>query len=191
MEHEARRLTGDLDCFCVTDIPRLAPTLLSAVFLRQLRKPQFSNSRRIYRHLDIISYNSVKGSPGPSLYHSQQYIFQKQHKLISQPSRLIYLHFNTIATLQQPRQPRRIHHEDFTARPSIHEINPAAPVPLENGRGLPYQVTSRSSGDVLSMDRPKHQDLLKLFGLPYITAPKEAEALCAELVPLALLYGIV
>lgn len=51
--------------------------------------------------------------------------------------------------------------------------------------------TRRNEGDVTQQMAKEIQLMLRLFGLPYITAPMEAEAQCAELVAIGLADGII
>ncbi|KAJ5574390.1 DNA excision repair protein Rad2 [Penicillium hispanicum] len=53
------------------------------------------------------------------------------------------------------------------------------------------QKDRRDADEVTQIMINECQQLLKLFGLPYVTAPMEAEAQCAELVSLGLVDGIV
>lgn len=54
-----------------------------------------------------------------------------------------------------------------------------------------HAATRRSEGDVTIQMAKEIQLMLRLFGLPYITAPMEAEAQCAELVSIGLADGII
>lgn len=54
-----------------------------------------------------------------------------------------------------------------------------------------HATTRRTEGDVTQQMAREIQLMLRLFGLPYITAPMEAEAQCAELVALRLADGVI
>lgn len=54
-----------------------------------------------------------------------------------------------------------------------------------------YQKAKRDSDEVTEIMIRDIQELLKRFGIPYITAPMEAEAQCSELLKLHLVDGIV
>ena len=54
-----------------------------------------------------------------------------------------------------------------------------------------HATTRRSEGEVTQQMAKEIQFMLRLFGLPYITAPMEAEAQCAELISLKLADGII
>lgn len=54
-----------------------------------------------------------------------------------------------------------------------------------------HAATRRNEGDVTIQMAKEIQLMLRLFGLPYITAPMEAEAQCAELVSIGLADGII
>lgn len=54
-----------------------------------------------------------------------------------------------------------------------------------------YQKAKRDSDEVTETMIRDVQELLKRFGIPYITAPMEAEAQCAELMKLGLVDGII
>lgn len=54
-----------------------------------------------------------------------------------------------------------------------------------------HAATRRTEGDITQQMAKEIQLMLRLFGLPYITAPMEAEAQCAELVAIGLADGII
>lgn len=54
-----------------------------------------------------------------------------------------------------------------------------------------HATTRRTEGEVTLQMAKEIQFMLRLFGLPYITAPMEAEAQCAELMALKLADGII
>lgn len=54
-----------------------------------------------------------------------------------------------------------------------------------------HATTRRTEGEVTIQMAKEIQFMLRLFGLPYITAPMEAEAQCAELIQLKLADGII
>ena len=54
-----------------------------------------------------------------------------------------------------------------------------------------HAATRRTEGDITQQMAKEIQLMLRLFGLPYITAPMEAEAQCAELVGIGLADGII
>ncbi|EMR08641.1 hypothetical protein PNEG_03117 [Pneumocystis murina B123] len=54
-----------------------------------------------------------------------------------------------------------------------------------------YRKTKKNADSVTQIMIEECQNLLKLFGIPYIIAPMEAEAQCAELLKLGLVDGII
>ncbi|KTW31639.1 hypothetical protein T552_00278 [Pneumocystis carinii B80] len=54
-----------------------------------------------------------------------------------------------------------------------------------------YRKTKKNADSVTQIMIEECQNLLKLFGIPYIIAPTEAEAQCAELLKLGLVDGII
>ncbi|UZJ52550.1 hypothetical protein CBS101457_001870 [Exobasidium rhododendri] len=54
-----------------------------------------------------------------------------------------------------------------------------------------HATTRRTEGEVTQQMAKEIQFMLRMFGLPYITAPMEAEAQCAELIALKLADGII
>lgn len=72
----------------------------------------------------------------------------------------------------------------------LHQIQREVQEEVDKLRGE-YATTRRTEGDVTQQMAREIQLMLRLFGLPYITAPMEAEAQCAELVALRLADGVI
>ena len=83
-------------------------------------------------------------------------------------------------------------HQEFTAKIGAqHHISTGTRVTDEQLLQEKLQKAKRDSDEVSETMISEVQELLKRFGIPYITAPMEAEAQCAELFKLGLVDGIV
>ena len=88
-------------------------------------------------------------------------------------------------SLTNPHKPTK-NSSDPNAHPALRDFE-AELKQLRNNQ----KSNLRDADEVTSTMISECQSLLSLFGLPYITAPMEAEAQCAELVHLGLVDGIV
>lgn len=95
--------------------------------------------------------------------------------------------------LIQQIEEEELEHEDFKHK--IKQNNPLqaldSSITEEQLLQEKFQKAKRDSEEVTQTMIKDVQELLKRFGIPYITAPMEAEAQCAELMKLNLVDGIV
>lgn len=82
-------------------------------------------------------------------------------------------------------------HEKFKEKMSLNHVPSEASLANERRIQVEHQKAVRDLDEVTHTMIAQVQELLKRFGIPYITAPMEAEAQCAELFRLGLVDGII
>lgn len=93
--------------------------------------------------------------------------------------------------LQEQLSEEEREHDQFTTRILMDKIPIHTTVTREQLLQEQLQKAKRDAEEVTQTMINDVQELLKRFGIPYITAPMEAEAQCAELYRLGLVDGII
>lgn len=93
--------------------------------------------------------------------------------------------------LDQQLEEEEMQHQDFASTILMDQVPIHTTVTREQLLQEQLQKAKRDAEEVTQTMINDVQELLKRFGIPYITAPMEAEAQCAELFRLGLVDGII
>lgn len=161
-------------------------------------------SERLYKSAEIVSNsNLVPETPETTLINNTT--TKKRQSEVKSNSVTISSTKNKKATvidydfeeqdeerLVRQLQDEETQHAEFTTQISAkHQFPSKSSVTDEQLLQEKLQKAKRDSDEVSETMINDVQELLKRFGIPYITAPMEAEAQCAELYRLGLVDGIV